>query len=262
MGSTQCCSISFLKAILHAFQFVFVLTGLGICGVGVWTFLKTFHHMNVLDSIAYSSAIYLFLTTGGLVILTAIIGCCAIPKHRTKLLFCYILLLVLIFLLEALVGVLSYIYQENIEEEINLNFNATLLTTYKQSDSKTESIDVLQQKLHCCGAGSYLDWRYSRWVQNETVLNKVPDSCCKSISYECGRRDHPSNIFYIGCMEAVAAEFQTSLWIICAVALGFSMVQVIGILFGIKLLLKLESGEYDSKYSPNGNETLLSERQL
>ncbi|KAJ8963684.1 hypothetical protein NQ317_014998 [Molorchus minor] len=187
------------------------LTGLAICGIGIWTFLKTCHYMNILDSIAYSTAIYLFLTTGGLVILTAVLGCCAIPHHRTKLLFCYILLLVLIFLMEALTGVLSYIYQENIEEEIDLNFNATILATYNQDDGKSESINVIQQK---------------------------------------------------GCIDPVTTELQTSLWLICAVALGLSIVQVFGILVGINLLLKLESIDIESKYSPNGNDALLLERQL
>ncbi|KAJ8932371.1 hypothetical protein NQ314_014738 [Rhamnusium bicolor] len=262
MGSKECCGISFIKAVLHVFQFVFLITGIAICGIGIWIFLKTFHFMNVLDSTAYSSAIYLFLVTGCLVILVAVIGCCAIPKHRTKLLFCYILFLVLIFLMEALVGILSYIYQENIEDEMELKFNSTLLTTYNESKDKTESIDVIQQKMECCGAGSYLDWKFSLWLQNETILNKVPDSCCKSISYECGRRDHPSNIYYAGCIEPVTSVMKTCLWMICAVALGLSLVQVFGIIFGIKLFLKLESSEFESNYSPNGNENLLSERQL
>lgn len=56
--------------------------------MGVWIFLRTFHFVNVLDSTAYSSVVYLFISTGCLVILVATLGCCAIPKHRTKLLFC------------------------------------------------------------------------------------------------------------------------------------------------------------------------------
>ncbi|XP_018564815.1 CD151 antigen-like [Anoplophora glabripennis] len=263
MGSGKCCGVSAIKAVLYVFQFVFLVTGLALCVIGVWAFLRTFHFMNVLDSTAYSSTIFLFISTGCLVILVAILGCCAIPKHRTKLLFCYTLFLVLIFLMEALVGVLSYIYQENIDEEMNLRFNSTLLTTYKQMDGKTESIDVIQQRLACCGAESYQDWKYSNWLQNTAVLNKVPDSCCKSILYECGIRDHPSNIFLEGCSEPVASQLKWFLWLICAVSLGFCLIQVIGIIFGIVLFLKLESGlEYEPNDTPSGNETLLSERQL
>lgn len=119
--------------------------------------------------------------------------------------------------MEALVGILSYIYQENIDDEINLKFNSTLLATYNQVEGKTESVDVIQQRvrqilvltintikkfnqnvvlqLGCCGAGSYQDWKYSKWLQDAAISNKVPDSCCKSIMHECGVRDHPSNIF-------------------------------------------------------------------
>ncbi|KAJ8919546.1 hypothetical protein NQ315_002167 [Exocentrus adspersus] len=263
MGSEGCCGVRIIKATLYVFQFVFLVTGLAICGLGVWTFLQTFHLMNVLDSTTYSSAVYLFISTGCLVILVAALGCCAIPKHRTKLLFCYTLFLVLIFLLEALVGVLSYIYQENIDEEMDLRFNSTLLATYNQVGGKTESIDAIQQKLECCGAGSYQDWKYSKWLQDATISNKVPDSCCKTILYECGTRDHPSNIYFAGCMEPVSFELKWFLWLICAVSLGLCLIQVIGIVLGIVLFLKLESGlEYEPNDPPSGNETLLSERQL
>ena len=50
----------------------------------------------------------------------------------------------------------------------------------------------------CCGAASYADWPYSRWLTRDdpTSVNKVPDSCCKSPSFACGKSTHPSNIFW------------------------------------------------------------------
>uniref|UniRef100_A0A914R601 Uncharacterized protein n=1 Tax=Parascaris equorum TaxID=6256 RepID=A0A914R601_PAREQ len=57
----------------------------------------------------------------------------------------------------------------------------------------------------CCGALSFEDWRNSVWWQNvnTAALSEsrgfdlaVPDFCCRTLTNECGRRDHPSNIYY------------------------------------------------------------------
>lgn len=119
-----------------------------------------------------------------------------ISLHNHSLLQ-YIFLLLLIFLIEAMVGILAYMYQEHVETELKMNLNTTMLTTYKMDDSKTAAIDFLQEKFSCCGAESFSDWKFSNWsLQNLTDGNKVPDSCCKTVTLHCGRRNHPSNINY------------------------------------------------------------------
>lgn len=48
----------------------------------------------------------------------------------------------------------------------------------------------------CCGSNNYTDWADSLWIKSpEANGRKVPDSCCKTITDLCGRRDHPSNIY-------------------------------------------------------------------
>lgn len=48
----------------------------------------------------------------------------------------------------------------------------------------------------CCGSNNYTDWADSLWIRSpEASGRKVPDSCCKTITDLCGRRDHPSNIY-------------------------------------------------------------------
>lgn len=61
--------------------------------------------------------------------------------------------------MEGLTGILSYIYRENIEEDMSLNFKPTILSTYHQVDDKTESIDYIQQTVsfsYFCPSNIYL----------------------------------------------------------------------------------------------------------
>lgn len=109
-----------------------------------------------------------------------------------------------------MVGILSYMYQEHVETELKMNLNNTMLTSYKIDETKTVAIDFLQEKFSCCGAESFSDWQFSNWsLQNLTEGNKVPDSCCKTVTFHCGKRDHPSNINY-----AVSSKRKTLLKLI------------------------------------------------
>lgn len=56
-------------------------------------------------------------------------------------------------------------------------------------------------------------------------------------------------------------EIKKYLWLMCAASLGLVLYQVIGIILGIVLFIKLESEKFEAKYSPNtnGNETLLKD---
>jgi hypothetical protein len=44
--------------------------------------------------------------------------------------------------------------------------------------------------------------------------NRVPDSCCKTVSRACGVRDHPSNIYYTGCSHSLAIMLARHLFLL------------------------------------------------
>lgn len=43
-----------------------------------------------------------------------------------------------------MVGVLAYLYEEQVEAELNLNLNTTFLENYKVDEDKTRAIDNMQ----------------------------------------------------------------------------------------------------------------------
>jgi hypothetical protein len=59
-------------------------------------------------------------------------------------LFQYTFALLLIFLLEAMVGIMSFLYEPHVEEELRLNLNKTFIENYKLDDKKTSAIDQMQ----------------------------------------------------------------------------------------------------------------------
>lgn len=122
----------------------------------------------------------------------------------------YIILLLIAFLFELLVGALAYIYEQNVLEDLNMTLSNTFMHKYAVSESHTEVIDRLQQNNYCCGAVRFEEYKQSVWLKsNRMDLIRpregriVPDSCCVSMTTGCGTSDHPSNIPYTGCKKLV-----------------------------------------------------------
>jgi hypothetical protein len=114
-----------------------------------------------------------------------------------------------------------------------------LLSTPRRRD-----FDSIEGALKCCGLKDYED--YPREVP-------VPDSCCRSphkriISSDsetsvtspfsqCGLRKHPSNIYYDGCSVRIMETMRDELNLLSALSLGFSAVEIFGLIFSCTLYI-------------------------
>lgn len=239
--SGGCCSINFLKYMLFIFLFFFLLAGLTVLGVGIWSLVVNEHYMNLLSSGAFAVTAYLLVVAGGMVVVLTVIGCIGMFRENKECIMFYAIFLLLIFLMELAAGVVAYIYNDKLHDELTTSLSETFTTNYQFDDGITSSIDSLQKEWKCCGAGEYADWQQSRWIiENPDIPNKVPDSCCITILETCGRMDHPSNIWWNGCILALEDEVEKNLVILGAIGLGFCALQLFGILFSCCLYFQLK----------------------
>ncbi|KAK2146089.1 hypothetical protein LSH36_634g01047 [Paralvinella palmiformis] len=236
-----CCGIFFLKYCLYIFNLIFWLSGGGVLAVGLWTLLTKHSYSTLLGSGVYPATTYILIATGALIIMVGFLGCCGAWRESIGCLMTYAAFLLLVFLLEAVVGILAYMYKSSIETELRRDLNHTMLHNYYMDYDMTLAIDDMQQSFRCCGAGSYEDWRYSRWLLgNPNINNTTPDSCCKTMSPHCAVRDHPSNIYYKGCMDVLMMFLQDHLIILGSVGLGLCCLQLFGIVFACVLASKIK----------------------
>jgi len=250
-----CCSVHFLKYVLFIFNFLFYLAGLTILGVGLWTLIFKSDYAVLLATSTYSATTYALIIAGVLVLGIGIVGCCGLLKEHRCCLLMFTFLLLLIFLVEAVAGILAYIYSEQIGQELKDNLNTTFATKFNNSryPEITKATKSLHEKYQCCGANNFMDWRQSGWYQNANAVSEkdtedrlplfTPDFCCISRTPNCGIRDHPSNIYYEGCIDALKHEIQRHEIIIGAVALGISTIQIFGMVLSCCLYVKLKDFE-------------------
>ncbi|VDP32368.1 unnamed protein product [Soboliphyme baturini] len=210
--------------------------GFAVLGLGIWSLCYKSDYASLLTSSTYIVTVYLFTAAGVLVLFLGIFGCVGLYKENRSCLLLFTFSLLLIFVIEAVAGVLSYIYCEQIDRELKQNFQQTLMERYGSDETVTKATDRLHETHGCCGAEMFRDWRNSTWyktVNSEAQAKKrdgkiqqVPDVCCRSVKPGCGRRDHPSNIYYEGCLPVLRHEIQEQEVILGAVALGISAIEV------------------------------------
>ncbi|XP_062318421.1 CD151 antigen isoform X1 [Osmerus eperlanus] len=252
---TNSCGTICLKYLLFTFNLLFWLAGGAVMAVGVWTMVEKSDYISLLSSSYYSISAYILIAAGGIVIMTGIIGCCATLKEMKSLLIVYLVLLLCIFLLEITAGVLAYInYQEcfplchQLDEELKQNLKETMVMKYQQpgEESITQAVDKLHQEFKCCGSNNSSDWSASVWIQAAPNDRLVPDSCCKTPSDHCGRRDHPSNIYNVegGCITKLEEFILSQLQILGAVGIGIAFLQLVGMMFTCCLYRNLKEEPY------------------
>ncbi|XP_078076489.1 CD151 antigen-like [Mustelus asterias] len=240
------CGTICLKYLLFIFNFFFWLAGGVVMAVGIWTLVEKSDYISLLSSSTYAAAAYILVVAGVIVMLTGILGCCATFKERRNLLRVYFALLLFIFVLEVLAGILAYIYYQQLGDDLKTNLRVTMTEKYRvKGDTRiTKAVDKLQQEFHCCGSNNSKDWQESRWVKGGHSGDRiVPDSCCKTVTTGCGKRDHPSNIYKVegGCITKLEGFIMAHLRIIGAVGIGIACVQIFGMIFTCCLYRNLKA---------------------
>ncbi|XP_052888305.1 CD151 antigen-like [Anopheles moucheti] len=244
---SDCCSINFIKYSLHTFNTIFLISGLVIIGVTLWTIFWKHQYISLLSTTNYVIGTYALLAAGLLAVFGGILGCCGVWHEQRGVLVLYTFVLLVVFLLEFIVGGLAYLYETQIETELQYTLNATFMEHYGVSEQQTKAIDSLQQEFSCCGAIRFEDWRHSVWLRSRrkdlikpTEGRLVPDSCCITVLAKCGLRDGPSNIHYTGCIYEMTDDLKYHLIILGAIGLGLSVIQVFGMVLACCLYVKLK----------------------
>ncbi|XP_028823250.1 CD151 antigen-like isoform X2 [Denticeps clupeoides] len=245
---TNTCGTICLKYLLLTFNLLFWLAGGAVMAVGIWTLVDKSDYISLLASSTYSAAAYILILAGAVVIVTGAIGCCATIKEQRGFLIVYFVLLLLIFLLEITAGVLAYIYHQELSDELRADLKETMVQQYQQpgQDHVTRAVDRLQQDMKCCGSSNSSDWDDGAWIHALAGGRRVPDSCCKTPSERCGRRDHPSNIYKVegGCIRKLEEFVLHHLLVLGCVAIGIAFLQLMGMVFTCCLYHSLKEDPY------------------
>ncbi|KAJ8921817.1 hypothetical protein NQ315_008449 [Exocentrus adspersus] len=194
--------------------------------------LQEFTKPGVIEQVSY-----ILIAIGALMFLVSFLGYCGALRESQCMLTTYGILLLIILVLEITVGCLAVIYKAKAEEETK-NILKTTLAKYapdENANAITVAWDSLQISLQCCGVDNYMDYqRNDAWARGEKI---VPESCCVMdetntipLAPTCTTSPNDVNSYYMkGCYKAVINWVMTHLNIVIGVAIGFGVVEILGI---------------------------------
>jgi len=245
-GAAAGCSLSLacLKFSLYCYNILLLMFGLGGLSVGLWTLIDRGQFLSLLTNTVYQVTGLVIILTAALLILITVLGCCGISRESERMITVYGSLLTLMVLVQCTIGVTAYFYKDQVHRELVESLNTSISEEYglPGNNATTEAIDDLQMTFRCCGAEGFEDWRVSAWwISKLRHSNKVPDSCCKSVSRSCGVRDHPSNVHYTGCAIKLSSLAGDHLILIGSIAIVLCLVQCVGVILAVKLVSKLKT---------------------
>ncbi|VDN01483.1 unnamed protein product [Thelazia callipaeda] len=235
-----CVDITFLRMIIYFFNIVFYISSAAFIGLSIWIYIMKFTMFgSFFGDTNYAKCIILCFIIGFAVFFTASIGHCAIFKRKRSLMLLYLILALLTLLFGLSLCILAYIDIERVEDNLGSSLLMSVIRDYSDKDDISKSLQYLHREGHCCGSQSFEDWRNSIWWQKvNSVANvkqrsfdfAVPEFCCRKEGPECGRRDHPSNIYYdvryFGCLHYLIKITQQQLLIISGAGVALTIVQV------------------------------------
>merc|ERR1739838_1060274 len=237
-----------VKYLLFAFNFIFVIFGFVLIGVGAVVEIL-YREVVSISSNAISVAPILMVVIGVMMLLIAFFGCCGAYKESYCMVTCFSVLLTLIFILELTATLSAYILRSNVEHYITDSFNTTVMN---YDDHVENPFAFIQQKFKCCGVSTPDDYKESTMFAeqaakliadlklNETRAIPVPDSCCVEEKIDCGLMN-TTEVFQAGRVQTIEASIKEEILVVGGVGLAVTFIQLTGIGFACLLMRSIKT---------------------
>lgn len=245
------CGECLAKFGLISFNILFLLSGIGVLGVGIW--LKVDKNVvNMQHLVEFDSkdkqldiAANILIGFGSFVLLVSALGFFAACTQKKIFIGFYIAFLVLIFAGEFAGGITAAVFKGKIEDELPKILSKTFSQYTPGKNLLAKAWDYMQVWLKCCGSTGFKDYQHVNFTK---PTQHVPLTCCK-LSNKDPENPKPldsnkcleeatipssqNNTFmYLqgeGCYSSLEDAIKSHLGLIIGVGVGIAMIQLLGI---------------------------------
>ena len=205
--------------------------GAALVAVGIWVRSDggLWEFVQALDIKHYYTACYLVMTAGTLLLIFGFVGCLGAATESPFLIISYSVVLAVCILFEVAACILvwrtaggdqlQYVLSKDIMRHVEARIH---------DDFSRRFLDLIQLKLECCGAETYIDYR--------KLGQDIPLSC---------NSDRTNNVHIRSCGEMLRRNLEVRGAYIGGLSVGLMMMQLLTLLFNSCLVMTLKSEKYD-----------------
>jgi len=249
------CASNLARTLFFAVNLIFWILGIVVIAIGIYSRVENDSWDALLDTSAIFSAANLLIAAGVIVAIVGFLGCCGAVKKVQWMLMGYCGIVILIFILEIAGGIYAYTKRDEVESQFTSKVKTVVEENYGESGDTGKAfktaVDWFQKTVECCGASGPIDWQTSKWyttyAKDPVSKDKVPDSCCKTESAGCGKKDKiytdKDTIYTKGCIEQGKTFVKDNLYLVGGVGVGIAVVQLLAILMGACLICSFKDDE-------------------
>lgn len=265
MGGKGCC-FNCIKYTLAVFNFIVLAIGGAVLGLGIYVLVSKYGADKLQGIIGsedlYKAGVGLLIAGGSVTIIISFLGCCGACMENRVMLGIYFAVMLILTLFFIVVVIIGFVFYERLKTTIKDEAETVLVNKYGRDKKVTESWDLLQEDLQCCGMTGNLNSNKSwaiyklqtEWFKFQppsgyTGRNKmdfVPKSCCNlsvSLPYDdCLNyppipvgTSAPTYIWTEGCYDKLFNYIKQNGAIIGGIAAAALGVMLIGTIFSIVL---------------------------
>lgn len=269
MASKRCLSVT--KYFLFIFNLFFFMLGGVLLAFGLWILFDKSSFVSTLGITTFSMKIwsYFFSGVGTFTMMMGFLGCLGALKQLKWMLGFYFFLLILLFAAQITLGVLVYTQLGMIKTKVG-EYMEQNIEHYGGPDMQpdvTESLDVIQQQLRCCGWKSSAEWKENIVIKKNSSSSSgslYPCSCTNNtIDYSSEEMNvtrippeghsppsslfckaDPYEVWSKGCMDVLVTWLKDNLIHIILVCLVIAVIELFGMILSMFLCRNLDQN-YD-----------------
>ncbi|CAG9863035.1 unnamed protein product [Phyllotreta striolata] len=224
-----------MKSFLMVFNVVFWFSGIIILGIGIWMEVELYKYMEMSTAFT-STAPYVLIATGSLIILVGSFACCCTVKGQPSLLYMYASFLALVFLLELGAGISIFAYRTKLTDGFDNGITQAMINYRNDSAHLAEDFDLMQETLQCCGNHNPRDWLDLKPPQ------PIPSSCC--IEEKCNT-DRDDEIYSQGCYTKIVDFLDANVGLVAGAAVGIAFFPLVGLFLSCCLARVANKAKYE-----------------
>ncbi|KAK7113653.1 tetraspanin-15-like [Littorina saxatilis] len=228
------------KLFLFIYTLLYLFVGIILVAIGVLVETHRQRVQAVNNQLALPVA--LLILVGLIITVNALVGMVGTLTENVLLLKVFLVVTVIAFLIQVAIGIIAFIYREEVPHILATHVMFAV-RGYGHSKGLTRAMDYLQTRYPCCGLRSYADYSkenpdYS-CTSGKPQACGVPSSCCTTEAARAqtacgynivGNLTAQTKVFTVGCTDSFVRWLAEHLDLTGAIALGFAIPQIIGIL--------------------------------